>query len=396
MRPLKTNYLRMKVLHCCLAAFYIDDFGYQENILPKMHKLQGHEVKILASTENYINKTKKGYVKPASYFTSEGIPITRIPFVSYLPNFLVRKLRIYENIYENISNFKPDIIFIHDCQFMGVTEIRKYLIQNPEVKVFADCHTDFINSGKNWISKNILHKVIYKWCVKRIEPYVLKFYGTLPLRAAFYNQIYGVAINKLDVLPFGADYSNINFNDKENIRLETRKKLGIKKEDFVLLSGGKIDKRKNIDLLINSIEKVRHKSIKLIVFGKPSVEMEEFFRSLVKNDKIIILDWVDSNKIYELIFAADLGVFPGTHSVIWEQALGFGLPCIFKKWEGMEHLDFGGNCLFLKEESVEEITSQLNQVIEKEHLYEGMLNRCTEEGPQRFSYYNIAEKAIQI
>ena len=79
----------MRVLHCCLAAFYIDDFGYQENILPKMHKLQGHKVAILASTENYINKTKKGYVNPSSYFTTEGIPITRIPYSNFIPSFLV-------------------------------------------------------------------------------------------------------------------------------------------------------------------------------------------------------------------------------------------------------------------------------------------------------------------
>ena len=45
----------MKVLHCCLAAFYIDDYGYQENILPKMHKIQGHQVKIVSSTETYID-----------------------------------------------------------------------------------------------------------------------------------------------------------------------------------------------------------------------------------------------------------------------------------------------------------------------------------------------------
>ena len=44
----------MKILHCCLAAFYIDNFSYQENIFPKIHKLQGHQVHIIASTETYL------------------------------------------------------------------------------------------------------------------------------------------------------------------------------------------------------------------------------------------------------------------------------------------------------------------------------------------------------
>ena len=37
----------MKIIHCCLAAFYIDNFSYQENILPKIHKLQGNDVFII-------------------------------------------------------------------------------------------------------------------------------------------------------------------------------------------------------------------------------------------------------------------------------------------------------------------------------------------------------------
>ena len=64
----------MKILHCCLAAFYIDDYGYQENILPKIHKKQGHQVEILASTETYLNNSELGYIKPKSYRTKDNIP----------------------------------------------------------------------------------------------------------------------------------------------------------------------------------------------------------------------------------------------------------------------------------------------------------------------------------
>ena len=89
----------MKILQVCLAAFYIDDFGYQENILPKMHKMQGHQVSILASTETYLNNFTLGYVKSKKYTTKDNIPIVRIPYVNYLPNYLVRKLRLYKNVY---------------------------------------------------------------------------------------------------------------------------------------------------------------------------------------------------------------------------------------------------------------------------------------------------------
>ena len=90
----------MRVLHCCLAAFYIDNYGYQENILPRMHKAQGHDVMILASTETYVDNLNLGYVKSNNYINEDGIPVIRIPYKRGIPSKLVHKLRIYEGVYD--------------------------------------------------------------------------------------------------------------------------------------------------------------------------------------------------------------------------------------------------------------------------------------------------------
>ena len=50
----------MRILHMCLAAFYIDKYSYQENILPRMHKKQGHEVQIIASVETFVDDVNLG------------------------------------------------------------------------------------------------------------------------------------------------------------------------------------------------------------------------------------------------------------------------------------------------------------------------------------------------
>lgn len=43
----------MKILHLCLANFYIDNYSYQENMLPKFHKKLGYEVEIIASMQSF-------------------------------------------------------------------------------------------------------------------------------------------------------------------------------------------------------------------------------------------------------------------------------------------------------------------------------------------------------
>lgn len=384
----------MKVLHCCLAAFYIDDYGYQENILPKMHQLQGHEVSILASTETFLENSAIGYTNAGSYYTKEGIPITRINYINWLPLFLSKKLRIYNHIRKVLEVFSPEIIFIHGSQFISINTIVSYAKKHPSVKIYVDGHTDFINSGTNWISKNILHGIIYKWCTKRIEPFTKKFYGVLPIRVDFFTEVYGIPSNKVELLVLGFDPTKVNFSKKDEIRRDLRYSLRINQDDFVIITGGKIDSRKKIDSLMETIIELNIPDIILIVFGTPSKELKYKIEELIKSKSIKYIGWLPSDKVYDYYFASDLAIFPGTHSVLWEQAVGVGLPCIFKKWEGMQHVDLNGNCLFIEDEN------ELSELIlylynDRDKLLE-MKNVAEEKGMREFSYYEIAKRAIEV
>ncbi len=388
----------MKILHCCLAAFYIDDFSYQENILPKIHKLQGHEVSILASTETYINNTSLGYVNPSTYKNRDQITVTRIPYVKWLPHHLARKIRIYSGITSYLNDNRPDVIFLHNFQFVSVKEFAKYA-QNNHVTIFVDSHTDSINSGKSWISALILHKIVYRWCAKSIEKYVEKFYGTLPIRERYLEDMYGINKNKIDLLPFGVDDSIFEAEEKEGIRQATRGKLEVSKNDFLIITGGKIDNRKNIHQLMESFvklqEKYSHSGVKLVVFGKPITSLKDRINSLSCHRDIIYLDWIDSNNIHKYLLASDLAFFPGTHSVLWESAVGLGVPCVFFKWEGITHVDVGGNCFFIESSDIEYLTNVLHNLIIDKRRYTKMKEVAQKYGPQNFSYSNIARKAIQ-
>ena len=55
-----------------LSNFYYDNAYYQENILPVQNKKDGHEVFIIASTEN-MNKGKLFHSKPGTYYSEKGL-----------------------------------------------------------------------------------------------------------------------------------------------------------------------------------------------------------------------------------------------------------------------------------------------------------------------------------
>ena len=388
----------MKILHCCLAAFYIDGYGYQENILPKMHKLQGHDVKIIASTETYVDNKKLGYVDPKNYLNEDGIPVSRIPYNNnlLLPSKIVRKLRLYKNLKEELIEFMPDVIFLHDTQFLSIKEIIIYVKENPQVKIFSDCHTDYLNSARTWLSKNILHKIIYRYCTYIVEPYTTQFYGTLPIRNLFLEKVYKIPKEKISLLELGADDSSYDFSNKETIRKRVRKDLKIKNDEFVIITGGKLDRRKNIHLLMEAVSQLSGKKIKMIVFGIPNDEMENEINKLAERENILFLGWLTPEKVYEYLFAADLAFFPGTHSVAWEQSVGVGLPAVFKKWENIQHVDVGGNCLFLNDINIDELKKIILKIASNDELYLKMKNVAMTKGVRQFTYSEIAKRAISI
>jgi len=389
----------MKILHCCLMGAFTEKLAYQENIMSLMHKLQGHDVLILASTETFINNTTIGYTSPIEYITKEGIRLIRVPFKKWLPKQIEKKIRIYNCIYHIIEDYNPDIIFMHDCQFFNIFEFSKYLKKNNNVRLYIDSHTDQYNSAKNILSKYILHRLIYRRLVKSIIPFTTKFYGTLPARGDFYKKFYRTPLSKTEFLPMGINPIEVDFQNRNKIKNEIRQNLNIKNHEFVFITGGKINIRKNIHLLMKAINRIKSNDIKLIIFGSPTNDTHEIFHNELNesNNKIIHLGWIPSNETYKYFFASDMAFFPGTHSTLWEEALGLGIPCIFKYWEGINHVDLSGNCILLEEPNIDSISNIIMRMINNKFEFEKMkINALKTTNMEMFNYYNISKKAIEI
>ena len=113
----------MRILHLCLANYYIDGYNYQENVLTRINKEDGHEVRIIASTETFKDNLTMTYVEPSEYVTEFGVPIQRIPYVKIGTHFSTVKIRKYVGLYDEIVKFAPDVILSHDIVFLSIFEM---------------------------------------------------------------------------------------------------------------------------------------------------------------------------------------------------------------------------------------------------------------------------------
>ena len=383
----------MKILHVCLAAFYVDNYSYQENILPRMHKQLGHEVKILASTETFLKGKKLGYIEPSEYLNEDGIFVKRIAYKKCLPLKIAKKLRVYIDFQEFLEAFSPDIIFLHDVQFCSITQIIKYA-KTHNVRIIADGHTDFINSART-IGSKALHLCVYKPFIKKAEPFIEKFYGTLPARVDFFKEFYKVEPQKVSFLPMGADDNLVKkYTHLDATKVLDKYNFSKDSKDFIIVTGGKISANKFQMLeLMKTINTCKNHSVKLLVFGSVADDIKEEFYDLC-SDKVVYAGWASVEESYQYFSIADLIVFPSTHSVYWEQAAGMGKPLMLKFWNGITHIDRGGNVIFLNEASQNEMKLKLEDIIENVNKYNEM-KKCAQENMKYFSYLDIARRCIE-
>ena len=385
----------MKIVHLCLSAIYADRYAYQENLLPKYHLRLGHEVEIIASAKSYDDKGRICYLQELGEYKNEyGIRVVRLPYLN--SRSIWKKLKRYRGTIEVLQEAKPDILFIHGCQFLDIDKVIVFLKSSPQTIVYVDNHADFNNSATNWISRNILHRIVWRSCAQRILPYVRKFYGVLPERVDFLKDVYGLPEGICELLVMGGDDELIENTVITGERSRIRDNYGISDEDFLIVTGGKINHyRPEVLNLMQAVIELGSPNVKLLFFGAVIDELKAKFDQFCENDSIIYAGWVKSSDTYGYFAAGDLAVFPGLHSVMWEQAVAQGIPCVFRDIVGFHHVDVGGNARFLGDVSAEGIRKILTSIIDNREEYAKMKEAAVKNGPKFFSYKEIARRCIQ-
>lgn len=382
----------MRIVHVCLANFYIEGWGYQENILTKYHARDGHEVLVLTSERMFSVPGPNAQKQERDYLNPNGV---HVKVLKYSDRYRWgARFRDYENVYGELEAFKPDVVFVHGAQFIAFKEVVKYCKDHRSIKFYIDQHADYYNTPVNTLKQKLVARYMYGHWIRKAAKLARKFWGVTPWRCQYLQEVYGVPKDKIGLLVMGGDDEEIHLEQAGQLRQEVRQTLGIPQDAFVVVTGGKIDRTKNIHLLAQAVRELNREDLHLIIFGQPNKEMEQTMAEFGKSVRCHTIGWVDASRVYDYYLASDLAVFPGTHSVLWEQACACGLPLIVKDWEGMRHVCLNGNARFLKEDSVAEIQRNLLQLLQTPGEYETMKTAayaCRKE----FLYSDIARRAIE-
>lgn len=383
----------MNITHIFLAGPYNDNWTYHENCLPVYHKKLGNNVSLITTTLYYDGPSSTiQYKKESNYIDDNEIIVYRINSV-IKKSKIIQKLGLYKGTINTLKKTNPDLIYVHCFQVIDMLGIYLYAKKN-NIRLIVDNHADETNSAQNILSRYIVHKIIWRICAKLIENYVDTFFGVSPARVDFLINYYGIKKENIELTFMGAEDEEIELANNKSTKNKNLNKLNLSTEDFIILTGGKIDRYKRETLtLINAVRELNSSQIKLLIFGSVDNDIKDEFFELTDQKQIIYIGWINNKEIYSLIQSADICVYPGRHSVLWEQSVGSGKPSIFKYSPGIDYLDVGGNCLFLFSDSKEEIKEKILRIVENPTLYKIMSNIAI-EGAKKFSYIELARHSL--
>lgn len=393
----------MRVVHIQPGGFY-DGLTYQENLLTKWHRKNGHDVTVITTrwSANPDGGSCLVLESMYDYVNDDGVRLIRLPLTC-----TDRYTFGYDDLYSTIEALSPEVLFIHGVDH-NTSALTDYLARHREVTAYADNHKDFSNSGsslpkiiqrlaKLFLKTGMLTVMTARQSRKWI-PYVKKFYGVLPVRVDILEHYYGIPAEKCELLLMGADDDLVSEASDPSVRQNIRSQYGISPEDFLVMTGGKIDIPKSQTLLL--MEAVRNLNaergnVRLIVFGPVVPELKARFDALVDGKAVQHVGYVKGTDSYKYFAASDLVVFPGRHSVYWEQVAGLGIPMLCKEWDGTKHVDLGGNVRFLRHDSTKEIQREIERLLDNPSEYGKMKEVARREGMKVFSYRRIARQSLE-
>ena len=381
--------MKKKIVHVVLRD-YIDENSYQEQTLSRKHQALGYEVSVITSQMYRDKNRQNAYHEVGEHKNKYGVNIIVLPNKSR-SNLTGLFMDQVGGLYDKLCQIKPLIIFIHNFAYKDMRHIVRYAMNNPDVKVYADCHTDYYNSQYD----TIYGKLKAMFARKQghiLNKVAIKFWGTTPWRVDFLKDVYKLPKEKVDLLIAGSDESFIVNVDRVANRENIRKKYGIPQGAFLVVTGGKIDKRKQQNLLMEAVKQLKDYNIWLLVFGTPTEEMRCVIQPYEKCPNIVMTGWMPSEETYPLFLASDLAFFPGTHSVLWEEAVACAIPLVVKAWDGMSYVNVNGNALLLQDVSVNQIVETI-KVLDNTDKYVAM-QELARECANQFYLKDIALRAI--
>ena len=350
--------------------------GVSTSILMLEHALTklGHEVFIITVSDN-----KKDYV-----LENNG-HILRLPSVNLANCYDYKMTSVYPIKAVNMIK-KMDLDVIHSNVEFTVGIFARVVSEQLSIPLVHTYHTNW-EDYTHYITKN--KKILDDIC-KKLLKYLVVFFEDKTVTELIVpsNKIYNLFKDKykftknIHIIQTGIETSKFykeNFNLKDINSL--KKKLGIKKKDFVVMTVSRLAKEKSVDRIINNHKELvkKYSNMKLLIVGDgPDIDkLKDEAKSLGVSDSVIFTGKVPLNDIpiyYQLGNVFVTASKSETQGLTVVEAISSSLPVVAVKDDSFVNSvieDFNG-FVFTDDEKY---INSISKLYEDKELYNRLSNQ---------------------
>lgn len=379
----------MKVLIWTTGNEFTPNMLYKENYIIKAAMAHGDEVVVLASQLTY----KDGKHSRTSVAEDvEGYTLKRFPYAHILNNIITDKFRKVIGLEDEIIRNAPDLIFVNCSQVFNVKNISQIKKALPNVKIVLDFSTKYLNSAQNWLSKNILHKCIYRAWIQKALPYVDRVFYISSESKDFAHEMYDIPYENMEHNNLPGE--TISRTTKAMYKEEIFNRHGFSKDNVLILYSGKIYPDKKVDQLVKAFLKVNNEKARLLIIGVYNdEESKQILEPLLQSDdRITFMNFVSGSELTKYVCAADMYVQPGSISQTCQTAVCCGTPLCFNNIPTHQEI-YNGNGFFVDCE--EDLFNALSTIVDNPVILKEMSEKSYQLADTELDYHVIYEKILK-
>jgi len=289
---------------------------------------------------------------------------------------------------------EPDLVIVHGITNISAVRIAGLKNRSRKFKLVYDDHATTDNATGRMKVLYPLFRWLFSPGIQRAADALL---AILPETKTFMNRKYGIPLDRISVVPLGADTELFQFD--AGAREDLRKKLDIADEEVVFIYTGKVIPIRQIPVLIEAaaITMPSYQNMRVLIVGGGSPEYINELKGLVDTtkltDRFIWLDAVPNDELYRMYSAADAAVLPYGGSIGMREAIACGLPIIIGKDSKITELVDGNNGFLFSEGNAVDLAKQMEKLLDSGLRREmGWNSRRLAE--DRFAWKSIAAQFL--
>jgi glycosyltransferase involved in cell wall biosynthesis len=325
----------MKVAIIC--GHFVPELGYVEVHLANAFHRLGHSVKVITS-----NKTS---------FSAKHISVNKkeiLPFeiVRLKPWFSYGQIVKAKGVNKEIENFNPDKVFVIGLGKVFPKEVFNIKNRSFELVTLLGDNENTYNKSDKSLKRSFLQKFlktpVYELAIKKSDRLIGYTLSTKEVVDSFIkNELKTVFADKYSETTLGFDETEFYYSTKN--RYSLREDLGIKKDDFVLVTATRVTPAKNIEKIIDAIELLSKKQphFKYVLIGFSETEycqqLKDYISTKQLKRTIITLPFIDRKEMNNYYNIADAGLWTQAAISIFE-GLATGLFLFLPSKKNMSHI----------------------------------------------------------